>query len=213
VFVRCRARTVVQYYGARRVGRPQLKRDPLGCAPTQMATLLVILLAVLLACTSGERPRAAIGADTTARKAATDTSDTTVDLAGFYFLTGPVPSWASDIDVVDLTGLNVTSVPLDTTILSNTRSSPGFIRLKWDTAGPPPKDFHLTKIVLKGHHFTFVTAAVGSVAYEFDGRFRRLSRLATQDVEGVVLSGRLRKLRGGNVVAEGDVQFRYFNGE
>jgi len=190
---------------------PQLKRDPLGCASNNVTRRIWLILLVLAGCVGGERRPVVIHADTVTPEPPADTADTMVDPGGFYFLTDSVPPWAADIDVLELTGLYFISVPHDTTITPpDTAKFLYHILLKSDTGGPPPPDFHLTQLVFHGRHFKFVTAAMDSVSYDFDGYFRRFSKLRPEDV---ALSGRLRKLRAGRTVAEGDVRFRYFEGE
>ncbi|HEX8709036.1 MAG TPA: hypothetical protein VF723_12385 [Pyrinomonadaceae bacterium] len=60
----------------------------------------------------------------------------------------------------------------------------------------------------------FTTVAIRGISYRFTGRFLKGGVFAESylDTELVVLTGHLTRLRRGQPVAEGDMQFTYFGG-
>ena len=75
------------------------------------------------------------------------------------------------------------------------------------------KEFTLTKIALRNREIAFETASVGGISYQFVGNFPVLTE--SIDCEGCEypanLTGRLKKLRNGKLIAEMDAKF-YISG-
>ena len=75
------------------------------------------------------------------------------------------------------------------------------------------KEFTLTKIALRNREIAFETASVGGISYQFVGNFPVTTE--SIDCEGCEypadLTGRLKKLRNGKVIAELDAKF-YISG-
>jgi hypothetical protein len=134
-----------------------------------------------------------------------------VDVFGYYYLPeGKAPKGFQDISELHLSTLDYKdgkelTVPLY-----------GWIRLK------PKKvngkeiavDFPLVSPTRKERSLTFTTKEVGGVSYRFAGAFTRLGNFPEERPEGeVILKGRLIKLQGVKVAAEGDVGFHYTGGD
>lgn len=136
--------------------------------------------------------------------------DTSIDLDGYYLFIDPVPAWVADLDFLSLTtlwphaGSDSAHVKLDTVPLT------GVLSPVRDSTKPPKPGFVFTQATRDGHHLRFATTTVGSVSYDFDGQLLKLADLANGDT---VLTGHLRMLRDGKVVAEADVKFSYFTGD
>jgi hypothetical protein len=141
-------------------------------------------------------------------------SSAKVDLFGYYYLNEPIPAWATNIDVLHLSTINVTSSPSDSSKLKlHVVPLWGFIRLKADS-NARPVDFHLQTPLVEGRRFTFSTDQVDSVTYDFTGMFLKVGNFPDDPPNGdAVLTGHLRKLMDGRVVGEADVTFRYFGGD
>lgn len=131
-----------------------------------------------------------------------------VDVFGYYYLPdGKAPKGFQDISELHLSTFDYKdgkelTVPLY-----------GWIRLK-----PQGKevavDFPLVAPTRKERSLTFTTKEVGGVSYRFAGAFTKLGNFPEERPEGeVILKGRLAKLQGGKVVAEGDAGFHYTGGD
>lgn len=90
----------------------------------------------------------------------------------------------------------------------------GLIRLKNKQA----KDFRLNSPIQKGKFISFTTKSVGGISYQFSGSFTKLydkvieTRPGTTP-QGIVLRGKLIKLKGKIKIAEQRVGFTYFAGD
>jgi hypothetical protein len=84
----------------------------------------------------------------------------------------------------------------------------GFIRLN----NAAKTDYKLLKPAIDGKNISFTTRAVGGVSYEFEGSFTQLD-FAEKDMRNqTVLSGTLKKLTGGKLTAEAELEFDYTPG-
>jgi hypothetical protein len=124
-----------------------------------------------------------------------------VDVTGAYFVQGKVPTEFSEIDYLALANID-----------ENAKPSPlnGFIRPKRMSA----KDYRLLNPKLSGNNLTFETDAVSGLSYGFDGTFLKMGNFPVNPPEWdkIVLQGTLRKMRGGNVIAETRVSLTYSAG-
>ena len=125
------------------------------------------------------------------------------DPFGYYLLDPekPRPDWAKSIDhlhlsTIDMKGDQMVTVPLW-----------GLIRPK------SGDDFKLVQPQLQGDHLTFTTQEVQGIAYDFDGRFLASGNFPEAPPEGVVLKGRLRQRKSGQVAGEMEADFFYTAGD
>jgi hypothetical protein len=134
-----------------------------------------------------------------------------VDVFGYYYLPdGKAPKGFQDISELHLSTFDYKdgkelTVPLY-----------GWIRLKPKKVNGKEVavDFPLVAPSRKERSLTFATKEVGGVSYRFVGAFTKLGNFPEERPEGeVILKGRLAKLQGGKVVAEGDVGFHYTGGD
>jgi hypothetical protein len=84
----------------------------------------------------------------------------------------------------------------------------GFIRL----TNRAQTDYKLLKPTVNDKHISFKTQSVAGVSYEFEGNFISLD-FAEKDMRNqTVLSGTLKRLTGGKVMAEAKLDFDYTPG-
>ena len=122
------------------------------------------------------------------------------DVHGFFFFKGRVPAAFRNIDHLNL------DIPGG----SDTPPYYGQIRLK----APAGTDYKLLKPTLNGKHLAFKTKKVGGVSYEFDGTLTRTNFDAPQpSSEEVVLTGTLKKVKGGKIIASSRVRYTWFLGD
>lgn len=173
------------------------------------------VLMALSACGNAHRPPSAATTPPATNRAPSTLAlaavrDSTVDVDGYYMFVDPAPAWAADLDYLSLTtlwphpGSDGAHVKLDTVPLT------GILNPKRDSTSPPKPGFVFTHARRDGRHLTFLTTTVGSISYDFDGQLLKLADLANGDT---VLTGHLRMLRDGKVVAEAEVKFSYFTGD
>jgi hypothetical protein len=127
------------------------------------------------------------------------------DIHGYFFIKGKAPKEFADIDHLNLGGSGEYGAGAKPPYY-------GQIRLK--TRGRT--DFKLLKPAMNGNKFSFKTKTVGGVSYEFDGTFSRMdfTEVDKQPMgEEVVLSGTLKKMKAGKMVAESKVDFRWELGD
>ena len=135
--------------------------------------------------------------------AATEAAAGPTDPFGYYLLdpAKPRPDWAESIDhlhlsTIDMKGDQMVTVPLW-----------GFIRPR------SGDDFKLVQPQLQGDHLTFTTQEVQGISYDFDGRFLASGNFPETPPEGVVLKGRLRQRKGGQMTGEMETDFLYTAGD
>ena len=127
-----------------------------------------------------------------------------LDTFGYYFIQNSNKNF-SDISEIHLSG-----------DYGSEQTPPifGLIRLKDKRA----KDFRLNKPFQKGKYISFTTKSVNGISYHFSGKFTKLydkvieTRPGTTP-EGIVLRGKLTKLKGKIKLAEQQVEFTYFAGD
>jgi len=75
--------------------------------------------------------------------------------------------------------------------------------------------FSLLKPALDGTNLSFKTRAVLGISYEFSGTLPRIEYENPDELSraDVVLSGTLKKIQAGKVIAEGKVAFSWFAGD
>ncbi len=185
-----------------------------------MRTILLAVVVIPLACSPGPRePASTLQNPTSSQPTQQNPSSLSatpkkVDVSGYYLLTGDVPSWCSNIDVMELSNLipvRDSSAPVG----FYWRVVPlwGVIALKADS-GVERTDFRLVNVRLDGSRLTFSSKEVDSISYTFAGWFVRLG-VFLDDWRGgeVVLRGHLQKLKAGGVISEADVAFEYIPGD
>lgn len=130
------------------------------------------------------------------------------DPFGYYFLQSdqPLPAWTEAIDhlhlsTLDMQGDQMVTVPLY-----------GFIRAK-GAGDQPGEDHRLVELRQEGSRLTFSTEEVAGVSYDFDGRFLQSGNFPETRPEGIVLAGKLRQRKAGQVSGEMDAEFRYEGGD
>ena len=130
------------------------------------------------------------------------------DIHGYFFIKGKAPQGFADIDNLVLGGDGEYGA----------RANPPFygqIRLK-NKAGT---DYKLRKPIMSGKNFSFKTESVRGVSYEFEGAFSRLdfTEPEKQPVgdkwNETVLSGTLKKMKAGKMIAQSKVSFRWELGD
>lgn len=86
----------------------------------------------------------------------------------------------------------------------------GIIKLK----GKSGTSYKLMIPTLEDKSLSLKTKAVNGISYEFNGTFTRLNLMDTSDPDSkeVVLTGKLKKISRGKVIAEIDAQFTYYWG-
>lgn len=123
------------------------------------------------------------------------------DIFGYFFIKGTVPVAFKNIDHLNLSGeYGTTTTPPDY----------GRIRLN----NRAKTDYLLLKPTLDGKHLTFSTKKVAGVSYEFDGMLTRTNFDDPQpESEDVVLTGTLKKMKSGKVLAQAKLSFSWFLGD
>lgn len=126
-------------------------------------------------------------------------AQTNADIFGYYFIE-KAPRAFADISEIHLAGN-----------YGAEQKPPfhGLIRLKSKAA----KDFHLNKPMLEGKNLTFTTKAVNGISYHFTGVFAKLDNFPENPPQGMILQGKLTKLKGKTKLSVADVKFRYEPGD
>ena len=120
------------------------------------------------------------------------------DIFGYYFISGKVPKAFADINHIHLAGnYGKQQKPLFY----------GLVRLK------NGKDFPILSVTLNGKKVSFITKTVGGVHYYFNGTFTRLSDFPSNPPQGIILQGKLSKLKNNKKFADTNVKFRYEAGD
>jgi hypothetical protein len=127
------------------------------------------------------------------------------DVFGFFMISGKAPKEFADIDHLDLGGNGEYGAGANPPYY-------GQIRLK----DKKKTDFKLLKPTLKGKNLSFKTQAVKGISYEFTGTLTQTD-FSTPELQPEatekVLSGTLRKMKAGKMIAESKVEFTWFLGD
>jgi len=124
-----------------------------------------------------------------------------IDASGTFSIHGKAPQGFTNIAVVEIAGNDEYGWKANPPFY-------GFIRLK-DQA---QTDYKLFKPTIDDQKISFKTRTVGGVSYEFEGSFTRLDFAEKEMWNQVVLSGTLKKLSGGKVLAQAKLDFDYTPG-
>lgn len=131
------------------------------------------------------------------------------DIFGYFYIQGKAPKGFADFDFLQLGGngeYGAGANPPDY----------GTIMLKERSARIATVNYPLLKPNANGNQFSFKTKTVSGVSYEFGGTFSRLdfTEVDKQPAGGeVVLSGTLKKMKAGKMVAQSKVDFRWELGD
>ena len=119
-------------------------------------------------------------------------------IEGFYTLKGTVPMEFKAIDYLELRHGR------------DEKPSYGSIKLK----GKSGANYYFNQPTLNDKNISLKTKMWKGISYEFTGTFTRLNLMDTSDPDSkeVVLTGKLKKISAGKVVAEIDAQFTYYWG-
>lgn len=119
-------------------------------------------------------------------------------IEGFYTLTGNISKEFKIIDYLELRHGR------------EEKPTYGIIQLK----GKRGTNYRLMLPTLNDKTISVKTKAVAGISYEFNGTFTRLNLMDTSDPDSkeVVLTGKLKKMSRGRVIAEIDAQFTYYWG-
>jgi hypothetical protein len=124
-----------------------------------------------------------------------------VDASGTFSIHGKAPRGFTNIAVMEIAGNDEYGWKANPPFY-------GFIRLN----NKAQTDYKLFKPTIDDKHISFKTRAVAGVSYEFAGTFTSLD-FAEKDMRNqTVLSGTLKKLSGGKVLAEAKLDFDYTPG-
>ena len=129
------------------------------------------------------------------------TSANAIEASGTFSIHGTADPAFTNIEVLEIAGNDE----------YGWKASPpffGFIRLN----NRAKTDYKLLKPAIDGKQISFKTRSVAGVSYEFDGTFTSLD-FAEKDLRNqTVLSGTLKKLTSGKVMAEAKLDFDYTPG-
>ena len=119
-------------------------------------------------------------------------------IEGFYTLKGTVPMEFKAIDYLELRHGR------------DEKPSYGSIKLK----GKSGANYYLNIPTLNDKKISLKTKTWKGISYEFTGIFTRLNLMDTSDPDSkeVVLTGKLKKISAGKVVAEINAEFTYYWG-
>lgn len=162
---------------------------------------LTVAAAFALAIPVGYACAPRVGADLTATPIASAKEG---DIYGFFFIKGTVPAAFKNIDHLNLTGSGEYGAGA---------TPPDYGRIRLNNRAKT--DYLLLKPTLEGKHLAFTTKKVAGVSYEFDGMLTRtdidLPQQPTDDE--VVLSGTLKKMKAGKVLAQAQVSLTWYLGD
>jgi hypothetical protein len=122
-------------------------------------------------------------------------------LSGTFSINGRAPGGFTDIFVLEI-------APNDK---YGTKAKPpfyGFIRLK----NKKQTDYKLLKPTEKGQDISFKTKSVGGISYEFTGTFNQTDFVEKDSRDQIVLTGNLKKMKAGKMIAEAALDFAYTPG-
>lgn len=126
------------------------------------------------------------------------------DVFGYFFISGKVPKAFADIDHINLGGSGEYGAQANPPFY-------GQIRLK----DRKRTDFKLLKPVLEGRNLSFKTETVRGVSYSFSGVLTTTDFGSDQQpaADEKVLSGTLKKMKAGKVIAESKLEFTWLLGD
>ena len=126
------------------------------------------------------------------------------DVFGYFSIKGKAPRGFADIDHLNLGGSGEYGVAANPPYY-------GMIRL----TNRARTDYKLLKPVINGNSLSFKTKAVGGVSYVFDGILARtdFGGKSQPEPDDIVLSGTLKKIKAGKVVAQGKMNFTWQIGD
>ena len=147
--------------------------------------------------TTGSSAVSTTTAEATSQTAAPENTEGS-DVTGSYFPSSALPAEFAELEHLLLANIDENGAPAPLN---------GFLRPKVSSA----KDYDLVQPVLNGRDLTFTTTPVNGVHYTFNGTFQRLGNFPANppEYEEVVLTGTLKKFRGGQNVATTPVNFGY----
>ena len=119
-------------------------------------------------------------------------------LEGFYTLKGAVPAEFKDIENLELRH-------------GGEKNAPFYGSIKLNGKGTK---YSLLLPTLNDKNISLKTEVLKDISYEFTGTFTRLDLAEAIEANSkeVVLTGKLKKLSAGKVVAETDAEFTYYQG-
>jgi hypothetical protein len=127
------------------------------------------------------------------------------DVFGYFMISGKAPKEFADIDHLNLGGSGEYGAGANPPYY-------GLIRLK----GKKKTDFKLLKPTLEGKNLSFKTEAVKGISYDFTGTLTQTDFSTPESQpqgDEKVLSGTLRKMKAGKMIAESKVAFTWFLGD
>jgi hypothetical protein len=124
------------------------------------------------------------------------------DVFGYFFITGTVPADFRNIAQLSLDG-----------DYGRGQNPPTYGRIRLKNKGGT--DYILLKPTISGKDLSFKTRAVRGVSYEFAGILTRtdFSKDPKPASDEIVLSGVLKKMKGGKAIAESHVSFTWELGD
>jgi hypothetical protein len=123
----------------------------------------------------------------------------TDDVYGYFFIAGKVPAAFRNIDHLNLEGKYGRD---------QHPASYGRIRLKSKVL----TDYVLRNAIVDGKNLSFTTRTVRGVSYEFTGTLTITDFHSEPRSDEIVLTGTLKKMQAGKVIAEEKVGFTWENG-
>ena len=127
------------------------------------------------------------------------------DVFGYFIISGKAPKDFTDIDHLNLGGSGEYGAGANPPYY-------GQIRMK----DKKKTDFKLLKPTMTGKNLSFKTEAVNGINYEFTGTLTQTDFSTPESqpqADEKVLSGTLRKMKAGKLIAESKVEFTWFLGD
>jgi hypothetical protein len=124
---------------------------------------------------------------------------------GYFFFSGSAPRVFKEVKRIDLSTADTKQ---------DLRG-----RIRWFNVRPhgsvvAGQVFKMARLSFDGLQFSFATVTVGGTNYQFTGNFQKEGIYYDAQPEGVVLKGKLSRMRGGGkAVAEQDVEFIWTGGD
>ncbi len=120
------------------------------------------------------------------------------DVFGYFIIHGKAPRGFADIDHLNLAGSGESGAEAKPPFYGQIRPT--------NKAGT---GYNLLKPTIEGKHISFKTKAVKGISYEFDGTLNRTDfggemQLAADEI---VLTGTLKKLKAGKLIAQSKLAF------
>ena len=123
---------------------------------------------------------------------------------GYFLFAGRAPRALGEVKRIDLT----------TADTKQDRNG----RIRWYNVRPhgalvAGRAFKMARLSFDNLQLSFETVTIGGTSYRFTGRFLKEGIYYDIQSEGVVLKGKLSRLRGGKIAAERDVEFVWTGGD